>query len=925
MKRTLLMLLAGFFLCGINAELHSAIKDTTRVDWGGVSNRLCLEELVWCWLTEVSTTDSTTFDTFVSERNGTIFDWRGYIENPSGEFGVVLCVIEVPDAVDLANEATAYKNSCLTKNAGPVFVEAEPQWPNDDKYNVAGHKQWYLEDIDDIAGSINWLPVAEEMEQRGREDIVIGVIDSGISVYENEEHEYDEDDLSHGDMMNHEFLELENDRFIVGEDFDINGNGDGQLDNLNSHGTMVISVLAAVDHETARGEDGAAQNFGMIGVNTKSQIISNSLGLRNFVAVTTNIIHAILYSWLIQECDIVNISYGHGPNSEIYEEVFNLMEEEQDNYKLPLIVISGGNLPTPYMVQCPARYAFYGDPNFDPYHPRGYKNVMSVGGCKINATSDPGSFNKNHHQISCVGPSDNLTVALSRDEEEDPWDRFFDNNDGTSFASPIVAGVASLVMSEALDNGQELSAWEVRRIIEKTSRDVNFGEEIAVPGPDIDVSLFDVQMGYGIVDCEAAVTNRDLQKWELEPEEWYWISSRIDPVYTDPRRVLEDLTFQDDIYDNRLWCILSNEEDNKFYDPEDDLWGEEPWGENPEWEWDFRIGYVLGLHEDAEDNEELLICGIARDIDEEIPVEEDWNFVAYFPDWEDDAEDVLTSIATWGDPESDLILAKGQNGDFYSPEYSFSNLTMKPGEGYKMDMDTNATLTYPATQPCSINNDEHREPTQPVHFQYLFRTGDFLPILISTIRVENREVETSDEIGVFINDTMCVGAGVIGDQFPIGFAAWRDNLRTNRIEGFSDFRNLTFRYWDNSEDEEIGHDGIRVAFTDAIEEPSLWVMDLDFTGNVKEPVEPKEFGLVSVYPNPFNSQTTVRYSITDAAEIQINVLDINGRQITTLVNGFSNSGQYRIMFDASSLASGSYIIELAVSESRFTKRVELVK
>ena len=88
---------------------------------------------------------------------------------------------------------------------------------------------------------------------------------------------------------------------------------------------------------------------------------------------------------------------------------------------------------------------------------------------------------------------------------------------------------------------------------------------------------------------------------------------------------------------------------------------------------------------------------------------------------------------------------------------------------------------------------------------------------------------------------------------------------------------------------------------------------------------PEEFGLISVYPNPFNSRTTVRYSIAEAANVRLNVLDINGRLTTTLVNGFSDRGQYRVMFDASSLASGSYFVELTVPDSRFTKRVELVK
>ncbi len=743
MKKTIRLTLLFYLLIFNVGQLSSAIMDTTRVNWDGISNRLCLENLVWCGLSEVTALDSSAFDTFVNRRNASFFDWRGYGEDSSDEFALVLCVVQLPDTANLVSEASSYKNSSLTDDAGPLLIETQPQWPDDIEYTIAdGERLWYIQDIEDYSSSINWLPIVDVMEQKGRFDVVIGLIDTGVSLYEDWE---DSEDLSHGDLMNHVFLDTA--RFYLGDDFDINQESNGLFD-----------------------------------------------------------------------------GHGHG------------------------------------------------------------------------------------------------TAMAPRDNPEDNL-YSFTFIDGTSPAAAVVAGVASLVISEALDNDYELPTYKIRRIIEKTSRDVNFGEEYQ----NSDLSLFDFQMGYGIVDCEAAAANLDLQNWELEPEEWYWISSRINPVYKDPRRVFEDLTFQDNTFDNRLEWIASNEEDFDYYNPEEDLWGEEPWGEEPEWEWDFRNGYIIGLNEEAAENEELLICGMAQDIDVEIPVEEGWNFVAYFPYWEDEAEDVLTSIATWGDPNSGLILAKGQNGDFYSPEYSFSNLTMKPGEGYKMEMDKNATLIYPTAQPSSVNNGEHRKPTHPVHFRFISRTGYFLPILINGINVENRDAESDDEIGVFINDTMCVGAGVFEDRFPIGFAAWCDNPRTDRIEGFRNFQNLSFRYWDNSENEEIGQNEISVSFIDTIHEPSLLVLTLDFTGSIKESGTADQFGLISVYPNPFNSQTVIHYSLTDPSSICINVLDINGRLIKTVINRFSNRGQYRIDFNAASLAAGSYIVELNTSEKRFTKLVELVK
>src|SRR3972149_938835 len=50
--------------------------------------------------------------------------------------------------------------------------------------------------------------------------------------------------------------------------------------------------------------------------------------------------------------------------------------------------------------------------------------------------------------------------------------------------------------------------------------------------------------------------------------------------------------------------------------------------------------------------------------------------------------------------------------------------------------------------------------SDPSHFQYLAHTGDFLPILITELRLANRQPAEGDEVGVFIADTMCVGASV---------------------------------------------------------------------------------------------------------------------------------------------------------------------
>lgn len=94
---------------------------------------------------------------------------------------------------------------------------------------------------------------------------------------------------------------------------------------------------------------------------------------------------------------------------------------------------------------------------------------------------------------------------------------------------------------------------------------------------------------------------------------------------------------------------------------------------------------------------------------------------------------------------------------------------------------------------------------------------------------------------------------------------------------------------------------------------------------------PGKFELNQNYPNPFNPVTSIRYSITQRASVNIAVYDILGNRVSELVNSEQNSGTYEAGFDASGFASGVYFYRInAVSSEGVmlfssTKRMILVK
>ena len=79
------------------------------------------------------------------------------------------------------------------------------------------------------------------------------------------------------------------------------------------------------------------------------------------------------------------------------------------------------------------------------------------------------------------------------------------------------------------------------------------------------------------------------------------------------------------------------------------------------------------------------------------------------------------------------------------------------------------------------------------------------------------------------------------------------------------------------------------------------------------------------YPNPFNSVTTFTFDLPKTTFVEINVYDLQGRNIQTLVNESINAGRHHLTFDASNLASGIYYYELKTNDFTAVKKFILTK
>jgi hypothetical protein len=79
------------------------------------------------------------------------------------------------------------------------------------------------------------------------------------------------------------------------------------------------------------------------------------------------------------------------------------------------------------------------------------------------------------------------------------------------------------------------------------------------------------------------------------------------------------------------------------------------------------------------------------------------------------------------------------------------------------------------------------------------------------------------------------------------------------------------------------------------------------------------------YPNPFNATTNISFNLAEAGNVSLNVYDITGRLVTTLVDGQMDAGQHVVAWDGSNVSSGVYFYKLSTGDYTATKSMNLLK
>jgi len=350
------------------------------------------------------------------------------------------------------------------------------------------------------------------------------------------------------------------------------------------------------------------------------------------------------------------------------------------------------------------------------------------------------------------------------------------------------------------------------------------------------------------------------------------------------------------------------------------------WGFNNIPYWNLTEGYQAKADEDVE----AMWEGLPIPADADVPLNPNWNIIAYFPTYELDAGVpdfyVLSPIIDF------VILAKNVHGQFLSPGFNFSNMPdWRETQGYyvKIEAEEPIILNYPPEQDEGVAlavaetfGDIESYWAPPVS------TGENMSVLVTSITFlsgfkpdGNANINKGDQIAAFSSSGLLVGTGKVTDG-RCGLAVWGDDRSTEVKDGLLPDEAFRLLLWNDVREVEVKLEiGSIFEGSGLIYETDSFVA-LDVA--VKK-ATPEEFYLSSAYPNPFNAVTRLRYDVPEASRVSIRVYDVSGRMVATLIDGEQTAGYYVATWDSRDIATGIYLIRMESDGFNAARKVALVK
>ena len=308
------------------------------------------------------------------------------------------------------------------------------------------------------------------------------------------------------------------------------------------------------------------------------------------------------------------------------------------------------------------------------------------------------------------------------------------------------------------------------------------------------------------------------------------------------------------------------------------------------------------------------------------------NLISYLP------SDCMAPSVAFSGYENNLLIVKSSDG-VYIPSFNVETLTeMCPGEAYAVFLNGADGLdyTYPTGTALSSNHSDYfvedyisRTRTNDVPL-----TGESHLILLSQI---DGKVDTGDQLRAYANGKLVGSINIVEEHLngthPVDLAAVGSVDMSNYggpvLAGYDSGDMIELRLWSMER-------GVELKVESSLSDIQYGnVMELS-TGSatvLDEGAIVTSLELTQNYPNPFNPSTTISYNVDTSGMVSLQVYDIMGRLVRTLVDGHRSSGNlggYSVVWDGKDsqgqqVSAGLYIYSLQTPNGNMTKKMVLMK
>ena len=286
------------------------------------------------------------------------------------------------------------------------------------------------------------------------------------------------------------------------------------------------------------------------------------------------------------------------------------------------------------------------------------------------------------------------------------------------------------------------------------------------------------------------------------------------------------------------------------------------------------------------------VSGPAVDvINSDISLSAGWNLVGYLPQNSQPIGDALFNII-------DVLLKVKDSFGSYDPSLlpEFNTLTvMSGGSGYWIKMYNPATLIYPDPPSRGLNVSEKIAcpiwepviyPNSTIAYGNAYLNNEPATGFISAFAGEECRAATAISNGI-------VSLVINGDQQET----------------------VTFKLYQNG----VVYETKLAIATNPGEDISGMQLYFENDG------APAATQMLGTYPNPFNPETTIRYELATEGHVMIDIYNVRGQLVETLINETQPAGEYKLNWNASTEASGMYFLRFSANGNSKTQKVILMK